>query len=433
VWPWESAEDAVDAHLAEHKNETANRADLIAHVCDEVNVRNFENRQQFSSLEAENKTAVGNAFDFTKQPSVDVDFFLQQQFHQLLQRSTGSALFPNLRTLMANGRLFVQDVVASGKHHLSPAEIFTLFVFCLDSNVQRFCVAAMQPRSTEIKKNGAGAHHDWYPLIYRTHKALQALPPVRVGFVFRGVHKHPPDENRVQAPFRREDVAQMLQDYGKGKEVTWSAFTTCTPSLHVAASWALTDEDRRGRLKTKAVATVAGGSVVQIQVVDGGKGHKKHDPPPVTIVGDGHGADAVAVVNHAGVVTHVNLTSGGTGYTKSTAEFGSHGFGVIFKIRCKRRARDVHDFSLTPWQKEVIFLNDTRFKVVRHVTFDDAIADLHLASHRCELLGGKAVDTSFIKPDEHDAQNLADVSAHSPRGRGPRDASVMVIELEELV
>ena len=33
VWPWESAEDAVDFHMAEHTHETVERADLIAHVC----------------------------------------------------------------------------------------------------------------------------------------------------------------------------------------------------------------------------------------------------------------------------------------------------------------------------------------------------------------------------------------------------------------
>ena len=347
VWPWESAEDAVTFHMAEHKNEIVTRADLIAQVCGEINNLSFENRQQLSLSETENTASSQNdAFVLTEKPEFDLDEFLYRKFDRLLLRSTGSERFPNLGSLMSNAKLFVQDVVASRKCHLDPKSIFALFVFCLDSNIQRFCVAAMQP--SKLRKQGP--RHPWYPLIYHTHMALKALPPLRSGcYVFRGVHRHAPDKHGVQTPFEKADVTKMLVDFQTEKEVNWSGFTTCTPSLHVAASWALPD--------TKASAT-------------------------------------------------------------ATLDF--HGCGVVFKIRCKQRARDVSDFSLTPWQKEVVFLNDTRFKVVRHVTFQDALADLHLTSNKSKLLDGEPIDTGFVKRKEFTAARLQ------------KDSSLMVIELEEL-
>ena len=365
VWPWESAEDAVTFHMAEHKNEIVTRADLIAHVCGEISNLSFENRQRNSLCETQNAKTETNFvgihgteepvkkrkntadsqtdafFVLDEKPEIDLDEFLYREFRSLLHRSTGSECFPNLGSLMSNAKLFVQDVVASGKCHLDPKSIFALFVFCLDSNIQRFCVAAM----VTLPKKGPG--HPWYPLIYHMHVALKALPPLRTGcYVFRGVHQRASDRDGVQTPFKQADVTQMLVDFQTGKEVKWSGFTMCTPSLHVAASWALPD------------------------------------------------ANATA-----------------------TATLDFHGYGVVFKIRCNRRARDVSDFSLTPWQKEVVFLNDTRFKVVRHVAFQDALADLHLTSNKSKLLDGEAIDTGFVKYKEFTLW---------------KDVSMMVIELEEL-
>ena len=235
-------------------------------------------------------------------------------------------------------------------------------MFCLDSNIQRFCVAAMQPESKEVKRHKTSVDHPWYPLIYHTHKALQALPPLRPGYVFRGVHRHSPNERGVQTPFKQSDVVQMLKDFPTEKEVRWSGFTTCTPSLHVAAAWALTDS------KTSATATTEDGCVTRVEVKDGGKGHWE-SPPSVRIVGDGQGAKAVAVVNTLGVVTHVDVMSGGTGYTNAEVEFQAldcHGYGVVFKIRCKRRARDVADFSLTPWQAPFLRQHSVQFPAMFH-------------------------------------------------------------------
>lgn len=59
----------------------------------------------------------------------------------------------------------------------------------------------------------------------------------------------------------------------------------------------------------------ADGSISYIQITDGGSGYGS--TPTVTVTGDGTGATATAVVN-AGVVTGVNITTPGTGYTFAT-------------------------------------------------------------------------------------------------------------------
>lgn len=77
----------------------------------------------------------------------------------------------------------------------------------------------------------------------------------------------------------------------------------------------------------------------------------------------------------------------------------------------------------------MVFLNDTKFKVVRHTAFEDAVADLHLTSNKSKLLDGKSIDTSFIRPEEFTGEQLSLVSGKDTLGK---DLSVMVIELEEL-
>ena len=69
-----------------------------------------------------------------------------------------------------------------------------------------------------------------------------------------------------------------------------------------------------------ATATVTGGVVSAVAVVDAGTGYIK--VPEVRIIGDGTGAEAVATIA-AGAVNSIMITAGGTGYTTAQVVIGS--------------------------------------------------------------------------------------------------------------
>ncbi|AFB15370.1 neck protein [Synechococcus phage S-RIM8] len=68
----------------------------------------------------------------------------------------------------------------------------------------------------------------------------------------------------------------------------------------------------------KATATLSGDEVDIIEVIDGGEYYNTTLVPSVTIEGGGgNGATATATVSSAGIVTGINVTSRGTGYTSA--------------------------------------------------------------------------------------------------------------------
>lgn len=84
-------------------------------------------------------------------------------------------------------------------------------------------------------------------------------------------------------------------------------------------SWEKVRTDRPARIKLKEIGTGGGtGEINTISVTFGGTGYDPLDPPDVTISAPDIGDDAavaVAVVNPSGVITGINVISGGTGYT----------------------------------------------------------------------------------------------------------------------
>ena len=70
--------------------------------------------------------------------------------------------------------------------------------------------------------------------------------------------------------------------------------------------------------RAAATATVSGGAVTAITVIDGGEHYKSALPPTVTITGGGgSGATATATVDSLGLVTAITITNGGSGYTSA--------------------------------------------------------------------------------------------------------------------
>lgn len=65
----------------------------------------------------------------------------------------------------------------------------------------------------------------------------------------------------------------------------------------------------------KATAVLNGDAVDSVVMTDGGSYYNTALPPTVTISGDGTDAAGTAVVSSAGIVTGINITNGGTGYT----------------------------------------------------------------------------------------------------------------------
>jgi hypothetical protein len=90
-----------------------------------------------------------------------------------------------------------------------------------------------------------------------------------------------------------------------------------------------------GGFNAAATATVSGGQVTAFQVTNGGAGYSVESPPQVTITGGGgQGATATATVTY--LVTGVQLSSGGSGYTSApTVTFsggggsGAAGYAVV--------------------------------------------------------------------------------------------------------
>ena len=113
------------------------------------------------------------------EPDVGLEKFLRDSFVSLLNNSTGSEIFPTLEMIIGTAELFVQDKIASTTCHLSPSEVFTLFIFCIDSNIQRLCVKAM--RDWQDKPDDMEGANDviteWRPLIHYTQRALMSLEP----------------------------------------------------------------------------------------------------------------------------------------------------------------------------------------------------------------------------------------------------------------
>jgi len=79
-----------------------------------------------------------------------------------------------------------------------------------------------------------------------------------------------------------------------------------------------------------AVATISGGVVTAITVIDGGTGYTV--APTVTITGVGTGATATASIS-GGAVSSIAVTAGGTGYTSTPAVTISGGNTIITKLR----------------------------------------------------------------------------------------------------
>ena len=68
----------------------------------------------------------------------------------------------------------------------------------------------------------------------------------------------------------------------------------------------------------KGTAIISGDAVDSITITDGGLHYKSALPPSVTFTGGGGtGATATATVSSAGLVTGINITAGGSGYTSA--------------------------------------------------------------------------------------------------------------------
>jgi len=79
-----------------------------------------------------------------------------------------------------------------------------------------------------------------------------------------------------------------------------------------------------------AVATISGGVVTAITVINGGTGYTVI--PTVTILGVGTGATATASIS-GGSVSSITVTAGGTGYLSTPAVTISGGNSIIVKLR----------------------------------------------------------------------------------------------------
>jgi hypothetical protein len=157
-------------------------------------------------------------------PEQSLRTFLLDNFALLFHRSTGSTLFSTMHQIVNTGRLFVQDKISSTECNLDASAIFALFVFGLDSNIQRFCVQAMRNWQAGHADFGNDTLVQWSPLIYHTDRALRALPELRT-VLFRSIE------------MSKEEVFETLRERHVGAIFKMHPFMSCTPDLRVVTSW----------------------------------------------------------------------------------------------------------------------------------------------------------------------------------------------------
>ena len=219
---------------------------IVSTITDRIQTKNIQDRQQQSETRAEQSLAPnlipddgGDVVDETP-----LARFIVENFATLLDRSTGSELFPSLDALLNSAKVFVQDTVANTARpcHLTPREIFTLFIFGLNSNIQKCCVKAMREFQDSFQQNpqehGAAKSRavKWIPMIRRTQKALLALPPITGTFLYRSVRL---DDEKA--------VMRLLRARAVGSTFATLPFQTVSPDVMVAAAWCYGGTVLRGR------------------------------------------------------------------------------------------------------------------------------------------------------------------------------------------
>lgn len=83
-----------------------------------------------------------------------------------------------------------------------------------------------------------------------------------------------------------------------------------------------------------------GGGIFHIEVTDGGQGYTPDSSFPVTIYGDGSGAEATAITNSSGIVERIQMDSSGiengvkhgTGYSHASVFVGGSGIGAQARV-----------------------------------------------------------------------------------------------------
>lgn len=179
---------------------------------------------------------------------------------------------------------------------------------------------ATVPRRRQLGRNG------WETFV---NDALAALsPPATVDFVGTGVDSSFALETEhawlessdqvidVYSDALSSTLVQVPSGLYKGirrdGERVWLDLWSAPGEGQAFALRARRQADRWVKTAAQLRATVAGGAVTAITVVDGGAHYTA--APTVTIGGPGTGATATATVAN-GVVTAVNVTGGGSGYT----------------------------------------------------------------------------------------------------------------------
>ena len=260
MYPWESAEEAVREYFdGDPAADEGRRRQLLTAVCDEIATLNIQRRQQagmtqagvqaslaLQDLGSDNVAApvFSAAIGSPPRPDASLETFIRDNFETLLLKSTGAFhfhrahcncdkktnphagstgtdLYPGLEVLLSSAKLFVQERIAAGERALAPEALFALYLFTLDSSIQRRCVAAMsEPGSAEAAA--------WSPAVYHIHRALEALPGMPETVLYRGIRhtvqgtvrsarrrrEHVNTHARLDAPRTRQDFTpETLRDF----------------------------------------------------------------------------------------------------------------------------------------------------------------------------------------------------------------------------
>lgn len=109
-------------------------------------------------------------------------------------------------------------------------DAFALFIFCLDSKIQRECVAAMAGDDETAAKQ-------WAPMIAHTRHALEALQVLRGVPLFRSRSTKAGAPGELPIPMDKNDLRQILIDYPVRSEMCWPSFSVATTAIDTAAGW----------------------------------------------------------------------------------------------------------------------------------------------------------------------------------------------------
>lgn len=112
-------------------------------------------------------------------------------------------------------------------------------------------------------------------------------------------------------------IASYVSQVANG---TFQSVTIVTPGSGYTAAPTLSSVANAGSGSGLVIQTQVGfGEITSVSIDDAGSGYTA--PPTVTVVGDGDGAQIIAVVDDTGAVSDLKIVSGGHGYTKALLQF----------------------------------------------------------------------------------------------------------------